>query len=172
MALDLEKLLNTRGISKDEIVLISNTMLPKDFENLVKLVFLDNDLISQKAAWLFRHSVLSRKVLVIRNYNFLISNLATLNPDGAKRDVLRGFLDIPLQPLKMGLLTDICMKWLSSPECDVAVKYNSMRILEKIVKKYPELNGEFRAVLIDQLDKNTVSFRKYASQIIDKLPIR
>lgn len=166
---NLNKFLDRRGISKVEILDLVSRLNKELFQELIVIIVSEKSPLNQKAAWVFNHAAKKYPDYYKQNYSFLVQNLTKLTPDGCKRDVLRGMLSLPLQEDHLGLLVDITMNWLGSFDVDVAVKYNSMRTLERIVKKYPDLKNEFHAVINQQLNLNTDTFKRQALKII--LPI-
>lgn len=64
---------------------------------------------------------------------------------------------------------DLLFKWIEDPKVSVHIKTNSLRVLYKLVKGYPDLKNELSLVLDDQLEKNSVSFKRMASKVLTKL---
>ncbi len=162
----LKNRLNRRGISKAEILDLAGRLNDDLFAELIRLIVEEKPPVNQKAAWVFNHGAKLHPNFYEKNYPFLLEHLEQLNPDGVKRDVLRGMLNLPVKNHNLGLLADICLKWLNSSTIDVAVKYNSMRTLERIVKMYPDLKDEFHSTLRSQLDLNTDTFKRSALKVL------
>lgn len=71
-----------------------------------------------------------------------------------------------------GEATDELFSWLLDPGIGVSTKSYALAALYRLSGKYPELRSELRTVTEDQLDKNTVSFRKQAEKVLRGLEER
>lgn len=60
-------------------------------------------------------------------------------------------------------------RWLSDPDTIVTTKTYAMRALFALSRKYPDLRHELKLVIEDQLEKNSVSFRKQAGKVLQEL---
>lgn len=65
-----------------------------------------------------------------------------------------------------GEAIDLLFKWIEDPNVSVHIKTNSLNALSKILEKYPDLKNELKIVLEDQLDKNSVSFKRMATKVL------
>ena len=68
-----------------------------------------------------------------------------------------------------GEVTTVLFDWLIDPNVLVTTKNYSMLALFNLTVKYPELKPELEFAIKDQLDKNTISFKKTATQLLNKL---
>ncbi len=64
---------------------------------------------------------------------------------------------------------DYLFKWLSSSESNVTTKSRSLFVLFKLTEKYPDICNELKLVIHEQLDRNTVDFKKRARKILAQL---
>ena len=60
-------------------------------------------------------------------------------------------------------------EWLTDPDAIVSTKNYSLLALGNLSGKYPELGQELRAVIEDQLPKNSVAFEKCARKVLKQL---
>jgi hypothetical protein len=65
-----------------------------------------------------------------------------------------------------GEITDQLFKWLMDPLITVTTKEYAMLALLKVVRKHPDIKGELRAVLEDQMERNTPAFRKKVARVL------
>ena len=61
---------------------------------------------------------------------------------------------------------DLLFQWLASPKITVHVKSGILKVLEQVVKRYPELQEEFVWCIQDQLGKNSATFDKQARRLL------
>lgn len=65
-----------------------------------------------------------------------------------------------------GIAIDHLFKWIESPSVSVHIKTNALTVLNRFTIKYPDLKNELQIVLTDQVNKNSVSFKKMAERIL------
>ncbi len=68
-----------------------------------------------------------------------------------------------------GKVIDELFKWLVSSESDVSTRTFAVMALQRAANKYPDLKPELKAVIEDQLSKNSISFQKKAKKILSEL---
>ena len=85
------------------------------------------------------------------------------------RSLAKMFLWCGIPENDEGEIIDILFSWIMDSKVSVATKTNAMLALQKIMPKYPELKKEFKLVIEDQLDKNSVSFGTCAKKILQNL---
>lgn len=68
-----------------------------------------------------------------------------------------------------GEATNLLFQWLTSPHTNVSTKTHAMQNLYTLTKEYPDLKGELKTGIEDQLDKNSVSFSNKAAKILLQL---
>jgi hypothetical protein len=127
--------------------------------------------------------VLSERKLALR-FIWLIGDLCEINPEylapsiphfyalkekvkfpNYDRSLAKMFLHCGIPNDMEGEIIDELFSWIMDPKISVATKTNSMLALKKVLVKYPELENEFRLIIKDQLDKNSVSFRICAKKV-------
>ena len=57
-----------------------------------------------------------------------------------------------------GIAIDRMFELLNTFTVNVSIKYNALRVLEKLMETWPELKDEFILTLEDQLGKHTANF--------------
>ncbi len=63
-------------------------------------------------------------------------------------------------PEQEGIAIDRMFDLLTGYTINVSIKYNALRVLEKLIETYPELKAEFILALEDQLGKHTDNFNE------------
>ena len=85
------------------------------------------------------------------------------------RSLAKMFYYAGIPPQLEGEIVDRLFKWLLDPRITVSTKHYCVLTLEQCVLKHPELKPELIASLLDQQNKNTVSFTKLAGKMLLKL---
>ncbi len=129
--------------------------------------------------------VFSERKLALR-FIWLVGDLCEINPgyvattvplfyelkDNVKfpnfdRSLAKLFLHCGIPENMEGEIIEELFSWIMDSNVSVATKTNSMLALKKVLLKYPELENEFRLVIEDQLDRNSVSFRICAKKVLN-----
>ena len=61
------------------------------------------------------------------------------------------------------------MKWLQDPNIALAVKYNCLKMMERVCRKWTELGEEVVLILEDEKDRHSAGFKKGANQLIQSI---
>lgn len=64
---------------------------------------------------------------------------------------------------------ELLFKWLADSNSTVSVKVHSMHALELMSSFYPEIIGELKATIQEQIGKSTASFDKTANRVLQNL---
>ncbi len=99
----------------------------------------------------------------------MIENLQNPVHDAVKRNTLRilQFVDIPEDLL--GLTAEICFSILNSAKSPIAFKVHAMSALLDIVKKYPELKGELKISIEEQMPFGSAGFISRGKRVLKAL---
>lgn len=168
--IDWEKHLNIR-VGKIEAIDLAQRVLdqPKpNLSSLLKVIVEGKPPANAKAAWVFRQLSNMDTSLVLDTYPLIIPPLKTLSPDGIKRDLLKVVINTGFDEQYAGQLASDCLGFLQSPPTAVAVKYNSMIVLDRICKIYPEMRREYHLVLREMMGHETNSFKRQAQKRLRK----
>jgi hypothetical protein len=164
--IEWEKHVYTR-VGKVEAINLAQRVLDCPEKNLSPLI----DIIVQgkppanvKAAWVYRQLSSMNTDVVADTYDRIIPPLCTLQPDAIKRDLLKVILNAGFDENHAGKLATDCLLFLQSPAMAVAVKYNSMLILDRICKLWPEIEREYHLILAGMMDHETKSFKRQAQK--------
>lgn len=69
-------------------------------------------------------------------------------------------------PEQEGIAIDRMFDLLNGYTVNVSIKYNALRVLEKMLESYPEIKDEFILALEDQLGKHTDNFNEVIRKTI------
>lgn len=100
-----------------------------------------------------------------------VTNIIRIIPQvrvgGTKRELIKCLLLIKnIESEYQGLLVDQLLRFIISPSEDMAVRYNSMKVMRKICKQVPELKAEFHEALKIALETTSPTFQKLAKTIL------
>lgn len=168
--MDLEKILVTGlnvGIARD---IARKASIDASLRSrLLKAAFSNNNPLNAKAAWTVRHLSLMDPECLIAHYTDLVSHLNGPT-DGIKRDLLFTLCELPLgDDDDLGIIVDQCMKWLADAKVALAVKYNCLKMMEKVLDHWPELGDELLLILEDEKDRHSSVFKKQAGTLISRI---
>ncbi|MBK6963623.1 MAG: hypothetical protein IPH20_06635 [Bacteroidales bacterium] len=142
---------------------------PEVFEDLWKIVLLNTDPLSRRAAWAADYCAEINPDFIQDKIEELSARVTYFKSDGLKRHALRMLSRSPLPDENLGVLADACFNWLQSPSESVAVKMYSMVILHRISDNIPEIRRELYDIIEIQLEEATPGFRNIGLKIMKKL---
>jgi hypothetical protein len=165
--IDLLKLEPSRS-NIDQIINIV-TSNPELFDTLWDIYLQNKDPESRRAAWAI--DLLNEQGYQFKRFdlNEIINLLPSLKHQGMKRHSLRIIFSKEIPEDQIGVLTDICFRWLESPASSVAVKMFAIKILTKVAEKEPTISRELIEIIEIQLDESTAGFRSIGLKTIRKL---
>ncbi len=117
--------------------------------------FFDSDwLICQRAAWAVGLIGEKNAHLIAPYLEQMLLNLKTPQHDAIARNTMRVLRDMPDIPDdSLGLAADVSFTFLEDPTVAIAIRAFSMRVLEKICRKVPELKDELRGLIETLLEQ-------------------
>lgn len=160
--------------SKQEVVRLANRIggSQDQFDALISVMLSEDYRLAQRAAWVVSHCAQKSPNLLQKHLKSMIDNLKNDIPGAVERNTLRVLQFAELPEELLGITAEVCFNYLLSGSSAVAVKVYAMTILGNISKKYPELSGELKTILEEQLPFGSAGFRSRAKRIlrnIDKL---
>jgi len=140
------------------------------FDELFSLFLTDEYRVAQRAAWPVSYCVMAYPSLINKHWKQFIKNLKKPGlHDSVKRNSVRLMQDIIIPGKYQGEVMDICFRYLGSPSEPLAVKVFSMSVLANLAKAYPEIKGELKLVIEDQLPHQTAGFKSRAKKVLKQL---
>jgi hypothetical protein len=92
--------------------------------------------------------------------------------DAIARNTVRALKDMPNLENQsdevVGLLVDVCFRYLEDPSVAVAIKAFSMIILDRLCVREPDLLNEMLPLIEDQLPHATPAFKGIGTKILKK----
>ena len=137
-------------------------------KNFLYLVDFDQKLAT-RFIWLIGDLCESNPRIVFPVVKDFFSRRATTKIVNYNRSLAKMFMYCGIPKEIEGEATTNLFNWLMDANSIVTTKVYSMKALFNLTKKYPELISELEAIIRDQYDKNSVSFKTTANQILNKL---
>jgi hypothetical protein len=141
------------------------------FEKLFQLFLKDEYRVTQRAAWPLSYCVIAHPHFMKDNLKKLLDNLKKPGlHDSIKRNSIRLLATINVPAKFEGTVMEICFAYLESPNEVVAIKTFSIKVLEKLAKKYPEIIPEIKLIISDQLPHQSAAFKSRARSFLKLFP--
>ena len=88
---------------------------------------------------------------------------------GVQRELLKVLEVVKMSPDTEGKFIDFCFELMRRPAIDVGIRYYCLRILNRAVKKYPDLKGEICMTLEEIQDWHNDVWKRYVAKALKKL---
>jgi len=144
----------------------------KEFERLMNIVLHGREPVVQRAAWAMDACLETHREFLLPYVETLIKTLPQFSNNGVIRQVVKALASCDIPEKYEGQLTDFCFCRLQSAEVPVAVKVHCMQILANITVRHPDLAGELRTVINEQIPRNSVGFASRGRKILKQLLVK
>ena len=140
------------------------------FDELVSLFLMGEYRVTQRAGWPLSNIVIRHPELVQKHLKKILVNI---DKSGHHPAVVRNtfrllqFIEIP-KPLQ-GLAADTCFRFFTDRNQPIAIRVFSMTVLGNLCKVYPELAGELKLAISDQLPYASAGFKARAKKVLRQL---
>lgn len=114
---------------------------PEDFEEAIELAIADKQPYSWRAAWLL-WSVMDENDGRLQDNAKRIVKVIPNRKYNQQRELLKILYKLEINEKLEGLLFDECVTLWKNINIQASVRYNALKILVKMVKKYPDLSSE------------------------------
>ena len=155
---------------KDQAVFVARTINGDEemFAELMELFFSKDIRTCQRASWIVSHCVERHPWQLMPYLNSIIKNLNNDVEDATKRNSIRvlQYVDIPEE--LWGETIERCFIYLTGKEA-IAIKVFSMTVLYNLSLKVPEITGELKVVIEDQLPYGSAGFKSRGNKILSKI---
>lgn len=137
-------------------------------EEIIDLLYADYK-IAIKFSWMIGSLCEQDPMRVFPIVGEIFDNRDRINLPNFDRSIAKMFYYVEIPQELEGQAVDLMFSWLLDPNIIVSTKNYSLFGLFKLTEKYSDLKIELKEVIEDQLDKNSNSFKKRASKILQKL---
>lgn len=141
------------------------------FNEAVQAMLTDKYPLSMRAARVVQFASIKYPKLLDSHIDALISALHKSKIDGVKRSILKIFIEAPVSVSddQLGQLTDRCFLFVDDKKESIAVRAFSIDILLKVIKKYPELKPELKAVMESVIPEGSVGLKHKCRKLLKKM---
>lgn len=139
------------------------------FARLMRLFFSGEYRIQQRSSWAVMHCCAAHPELIRPYLEQMVRLLGQPVHDAVKRNITRIFSRMTLPESLYGEAADQCFRLLGDPSSPVAIKVFSMRILEQITRSVPELAGELKLLIEENLAHSSAAFHSAARKTLKQL---
>ncbi|MEO6231460.1 MAG: hypothetical protein ABJB11_07465 [Ferruginibacter sp.] len=144
----------------------------KRFNQLLQLFLTDEYRVTQRASWALSYCIESHPTFIKNKLGLLINNLQKPGlHDAIKRNTVRILQHRDIPKKYQGRVMGICFNYVQSPTEAVAIKAFSLTVLGNLAKLYPEILGEIKLVIEEQLPHETAAFKSRAKRLLKEAGI-
>ena len=142
----------------------------KKFAALMKLFFTGEYRVVQRAAWPVSVCVEKHPLLIGPYFKKILDYM---QEPGTHEAVWRNsvrllqFVDIPKR--YHGRVMSSCFEFISDPQTPIAVKADSLTVLDNLAGIYPEIKPELKLIIEERWPHETAAFRSRGKKILKKL---
>lgn len=139
----------------------------KRFDQLFQLFLKDEQRVTQRASWVLSYCIEAHPIFIKNKLGLLINNLQKPDMhDAIKRNTVRILQHVEIPEKHQGQVMDICFNYIQSTTEAVAIKAFSLTVLGNLAKLYPEILGEIKLVIEEQLPHETAAFKSRAKRLL------
>lgn len=139
----------------------------KRFDQLMGIVLGDDQLLTQRGAWVMSHCTDLCPQLITPYIPQLVDELRKETHIALRRNILRILQNNRIEDEEVvGNLVDICFDILTNNNEEIAVKVFAMTVLFNHIKDIPELTAELKIIIQDQLPYASAGFKSRAKKIM------
>ncbi len=160
-----------KGLSKAQVEEIAKLIRAdrKAMKQMVEYATMHEDTIGMKASWIMGAASVQENNCAHAHIPQIIDRLGAIKTMGIKRELIKTMMfSNVMDCANLGTLVDTLFVFLRSTSEDISVSYNSMKLMNMIVKHIPELKEEFHDTLAHQMEYKSPTWRKCAQTILKK----
>ncbi len=164
-----EQLLTEHSRTNTDFIAQAIGNKPAELQKIIDIIYLQPAPLPQRASWLLSVVNSRHPQLLTPHIPLFIRTVHHFHIDGIRRNIMHVLAQHTIPEQQQATLLDICFHFLLSPTETVAVKVHAMKVIANLSRLHPEIKGELRSVIQQQLPKNTVAFAARARLILKKL---
>jgi hypothetical protein len=160
-----------KGLSKAQVEEIAKLIRAdrKAMKQMVEYATMHEETIGMKASWIMGAASVQENNCAHAYLPQIIDRLGAIKTMGIKRELIKTMMFSNVMDCEnLGTLVDTLFVFLRSTSEDISVSYNSMKLMNMIVKHIPELKEEFHNTLAHQMEYKSPTWRKCAQTILKK----
>lgn len=158
----------SRANSYKVVSLVGNS--PKLYKNLIEIIIDYECPYSEKAAWAMNHCF-EENMGFFEDYFSEFTEILKdeTYSDSVKRNIVRIFQFIEIPEEFHATIIDSCFQMVIKKDTAIALKAFSLGVLDKMTKRYPELQNELKSCLEDIIPNASSGLKNRAQKILIRL---
>ncbi|MEZ4800240.1 MAG: hypothetical protein R2809_10800 [Flavobacteriales bacterium] len=161
-----------KRLHKEQVELVAQHIRgnKKSMEKMVDFATQYEGTVGMKASWILGAASVQEFGSVNAFIPTIIDRLAHVQTAGIKRELLKTILHSHFtESENLGKLVDLLFYYMRSNSEDISVSYNGIKVMQKVIKVFPELGDEFKDTLQHQMPYKSPTWQKLAKSTIAKL---
>ena len=142
---------------------------PELVEEIIIHLTNSNQTVAWRTAWIIDKMSVKNRFLIEPHHKALVSVLKKTPNNSIRRHLTKILAANLTKECEDGELIDKCLNWIIHPKVPVAVKANTMQLLYKLCKLYPELIPEFCLVIEEGIPTGSQGYKTKARNILKSL---
>jgi len=168
--MDIKAILESRHKRNDAIAIkdyiIQN---PKAISELMDLFFGESLQLCQRSSWSLLFLGLEAPEIIRPYLSQMVDSMPIAKHNAQIRNTIRIFEEIDIPEDLEGPLFELCFNYLMDHNKPTAIRAFSLRVLEKIAERHPDLKQELIGEIELQKDYGTVGFKGRAKKVLARL---
>lgn len=160
-----------KGMGKNDVLILSIEALKdeKFYVELLDEIEKGEVTPSMKASWILGTVTGIDKRFATRYANRLVALLKNATVGGVQRELLKSLYKVDINNESEGILVNTCFQLLQDNQSDLAVKYYCVKVIQRMLKRYPDLKGELVEILKSQQEIHTASWCRQSKKILAEI---
>jgi hypothetical protein len=142
----------------------------KKFADLMKLFFTGEYRVTQRAAWPVSVCVEHHPELIKPYFKKILNYMRQPGTHEAVwRNIVRLLQFVEIPKTHQGQVMNSCFEFISDPQTPIAIKADSLTVLDNLSRSYPEIKPELKLIIEERWEHETAAFRSRARKILQRL---
>ena len=156
------------GVRDAESIAAECVKSKKNFQSIIEIVREGETTPTMKASWVLAKAVEIKPELVQEFSAELLQLLLDEKQSNVQRELIKVVMPLKLSDEEEGRFLDLCFRLVMKADSDIAVKYNGLLVIEKSLKKYPDLTDEYLLALESSYEGFTDAGKRYLKKRIER----
>jgi hypothetical protein len=144
---------------------------PQIYQEFIDIIESGESTPAMKASWILGTAARIDALPAQPHGPVLIRLLEQAAIGGVQRELLKVLEVVKMDADTEGKFIDYCFRLMRRPGIDVAIRYYCLRILNRAVKKYPDLKGELILTMEEIQDWHNDVWKRHISKAIKKMSL-
>jgi len=167
-----EQLLTEHSRVNTDLIATAISNKTSEFKKIIDIIYHAPAPLPQRASWVLAVVNANHPELLSPFVPLFIKTVEQFTIDAIKRNIMVVLAKQEIPQKLQAQLVDRCFEFMCSPIETVVVKVHAIQVIANLAKQHPELVGELKLVIEDQLPKTTAAFAARARYVFKELGIR